>query len=147
MFCWKGFQVQPDDALSFFLNSLGDSFRTSAVYSDLLPSDVTGTQVLDRNSSDFVLRKGPFLPIASGGRIESSSGADAVIPPGGHAERQVTIEGKTCCFPNPLWFSDAKSDRARRGLSIARSSIGSFSLSNSCWIPRTRARDRDARSP
>ncbi|MEI6540734.1 MAG: AAA family ATPase, partial [Planctomycetota bacterium] len=44
-----------------FSTVLGIHFERVQFTPDLLPSDVTGTQVLDRQTSDFVLRKGPVF--------------------------------------------------------------------------------------
>ena len=41
-----------------FATILGIQFERIQFTPDLLPSDVTGIQVLDRNTSQFVLRKG-----------------------------------------------------------------------------------------
>ncbi|MEM8736573.1 MAG: AAA family ATPase, partial [Planctomycetota bacterium] len=44
-----------------FSQVLGIHYERVQFTPDLLPSDVTGTQVLDRQTSDFVLRKGPVF--------------------------------------------------------------------------------------
>ena len=44
-----------------FSTVLGIHFERVQFTPDLLPSDVTGTQVLDRQTSNFVMRKGPIF--------------------------------------------------------------------------------------
>ena len=44
-----------------FAKLLGCEFQRVQFTPDLLPSDVTGTSILDRNKNDFVLRKGPIF--------------------------------------------------------------------------------------
>ena len=44
-----------------FSDVLGIDFQRVQFTPDLLPTDVTGTQILDRNTSEFVLRKGPIF--------------------------------------------------------------------------------------
>src|SRR5580704_9042053 len=40
---------------------LGCQYQRVQFTPDLLPSDVTGTSIFDRNANDFVLRKGPIF--------------------------------------------------------------------------------------
>ena len=43
--------------------SIGGEFSRIQFTPDLLPSDITGLKIFDREKNDFVLRKGPvFLP-------------------------------------------------------------------------------------
>ena len=44
-----------------FAQVLGLDFQRIQFTPDLMPSDITGTSVLDRKSGDFVLRKGPVF--------------------------------------------------------------------------------------
>jgi MoxR-like ATPase len=44
-----------------FAHILGIQYHRLQFTPDLLPSDVTGTFIFDRNSNDFVLRKGPIF--------------------------------------------------------------------------------------
>lgn len=70
---------------------------------DLLPSDVTGTQVLDRQTSDFVLRKGPiFCQLLLADELNRAPARTQSALLEGMQERQVTIEGKTLPLPEPF---------------------------------------------
>src|ERR671934_1136058 len=44
-----------------FAKLLGCDYHRVQFTPDLLPSDVTGTSIYDRNANDFVLRKGPVF--------------------------------------------------------------------------------------
>ena len=44
-----------------FAQILGIQYQRIQFTPDLLPSDVTGTSIFDRNANDFVLRKGPIF--------------------------------------------------------------------------------------
>src|SRR6185312_11259251 len=44
-----------------FARLLGCLYQRVQFTPDLLPSDVTGTSIFDRNANDFVLRKGPIF--------------------------------------------------------------------------------------
>src|ERR1041385_3336765 len=44
-----------------FARILGVNYQRIQFTPDLLPSDVTGTYILDRKTSEFVLRKGPIF--------------------------------------------------------------------------------------
>src|SRR5437588_7778394 len=44
-----------------FARILGTQYQRIQFTPDLLPSDVTGTYIFDRKTTDFVLRKGPIF--------------------------------------------------------------------------------------
>ena len=44
-----------------FARLLGCHYQRVQFTPDLLPSDVTGTSIFDRNTNEFVLRKGPIF--------------------------------------------------------------------------------------
>jgi MoxR-like ATPase len=70
---------------------------------DLLPSDVTGTQVLDRQTSEFVLRKGPvFCQLLLADELNRAPARTQSSLLEAMQERQVTIEGKTLPLPSPF---------------------------------------------
>ncbi|MEZ6041682.1 MAG: MoxR family ATPase [Planctomycetaceae bacterium] len=70
---------------------------------DLLPSDVTGTQVLDRQTSDFVLRKGPvFCQLLLADELNRAPARTQSSLLEAMQERQVTIEGHTLPLPHPF---------------------------------------------
>ncbi len=86
-----------------FSTILGIQFERVQFTPDLLPSDVTGTQVLDRQSSDFVLRKGPiFCQLLLADELNRAPARTQSALLEAMQERQVTIEGKTLPLPEPF---------------------------------------------
>lgn len=86
-----------------FSTVLGIHFERVQFTPDLLPSDVTGTQVLDRQTSDFVLRKGPiFCQLLLADELNRAPARTQSALLEGMQERQVTIEGKTLLLPEPF---------------------------------------------
>lgn len=82
---------------------LGINYERVQFTPDLLPSDVTGTQVLDRQTSDFVLRKGPiFCQLLLADELNRAPARTQSALLEAMQERQVTIEGKTLPLPNPF---------------------------------------------
>jgi MoxR-like ATPase len=70
---------------------------------DLLPTDVTGTQILDRQTSDFVLKKGPiFCQLMLADELNRAPARTQSALLEAMQERQVTIEGKTLPLPRPF---------------------------------------------
>ena len=79
-----------------FAQGLGCTFRRVQFTPDLLPADITGTYVLDRQESKFVLRKGPiFTNILLADEINRAPPKTQSALLEGMQERQVTIEGDT----------------------------------------------------
>ncbi len=86
-----------------FSTVLGIHFERVQFTPDLLPSDVTGTQVLDRQTSDFVLRKGPvFCQLLLADELNRAPARTQSSLLEAMQERQVTIEGKTLPLPQPF---------------------------------------------
>ena len=82
---------------------LGIAYERVQFTPDLLPSDVTGTQVLDRQTSDFVLRKGPiFCQLLLADELNRAPARTQSALLEAMQERQVTIEGKTLPLPEPF---------------------------------------------
>lgn len=86
-----------------FSSVLGIHYERIQFTPDLLPSDVTGTQVLDRHTSDFVLRKGPvFCQLLLADELNRAPARTQSSLLEAMQERQVTIEGKTLPLPDPF---------------------------------------------
>jgi MoxR-like ATPase len=86
-----------------FSAALGLHFERIQFTPDLLPSDVTGTQVLDRQTSTFVLRKGPiFCQMLLADELNRAPARTQSSLLEAMQERQVTIEGKTLPLPFPF---------------------------------------------
>jgi MoxR-like ATPase len=79
-----------------FATALGCSFRRIQFTPDLLPSDITGTYVLDGRNGQFVLREGPiFAQVILGDEINRAPAKTQSALLEAMQERQVTIEGQT----------------------------------------------------
>ncbi|MDY0004775.1 MAG: MoxR family ATPase [Polyangia bacterium] len=79
-----------------FAQTLGCSFKRIQFTPDLLPSDITGTYILDMRDHSFVLREGPiFAQIVLGDEINRAPAKTQSALLEAMQERQVTIEGQT----------------------------------------------------
>src|SRR4029077_3914804 len=82
---------------------LGIQYQRIQFTPDLLPSDVTGTFVLDRKSNDFVLRKGPiFCQILLADEINRAPAKTQSALLEAMQENQVTVDGATMPLPLPF---------------------------------------------
>lgn len=86
-----------------FATVLGLSFRRIQFTPDLLPGDITGGYVYDKEQNRFVLRKGPlFAQIVLADEINRASPRTQSALLEAMQERQVTIEGETMKLPEPF---------------------------------------------
>jgi MoxR-like ATPase len=86
-----------------FAQVLGCSFRRIQFTPDLLPSDITGTYVLDGPRGAFVLREGPiFAQVILGDEINRAPAKTQSALLEAMQERQVTIEGQTRALEPPF---------------------------------------------
>src|SRR5512143_2485020 len=86
-----------------FSTTLGCHFRRIQFTPDLLPSDITGTYILDMRTNSFVLREGPiFSHIVLGDEINRAPAKTQSALLEAMQERQVTIEGETRALPPPF---------------------------------------------
>jgi MoxR-like ATPase len=82
---------------------LGLQFQRIQFTPDLLPSDVTGTYVLDRRTNDFTLRRGPiFCQLLLADEVNRSPAKTQSALLEAMQEHQVTIEGTTLPLPEPF---------------------------------------------
>jgi MoxR-like ATPase len=82
---------------------LGIQYQRIQFTPDLLPSDVTGTYILDRKSGDFVLRKGPlFCQLLLADEVNRAPAKTQSALLEAMQEQQVTIEGTTLPLPQPF---------------------------------------------
>src|ERR1022692_864108 len=82
---------------------LGIQYQRIQFTPDLLPSDVTGTYILDRKSNEFVLRKGPiFCQILLADEINRAPAKTQSALLEATQEYQVTIEGTTLPLSPPF---------------------------------------------
>jgi MoxR-like ATPase len=86
-----------------FADVLGLDFKRIQFTPDLLPSDITGSQIYNRTENRFDLRKGPiFSNIVLADEINRASPKTQSALLEAMQERQVTIEGETLPLPDPF---------------------------------------------
>jgi MoxR-like ATPase len=79
-----------------FSRTLRCSFKRIQFTPDLLPSDITGTYILDMRTNAFVLREGPiFAHVVLGDEINRAPAKTQSALLEAMQEQQVTIEGET----------------------------------------------------
>jgi MoxR-like ATPase len=83
--------------------SIDCSFQRIQFTPDLLPSDVTGVSVWDRDHGEFVFRPGPvFANVVLGDEINRASPKTQAALLEAMAERQVTVDGVTRTLAAPF---------------------------------------------
>lgn len=88
---------------SSFATALGLDFKRIQFTPDLLPGDITGGYVYDRNTNRFVLRQGPiFANIILADEINRASPKTQSALLEAMQEYQVTLEGETLPLPQPF---------------------------------------------
>src|SRR6476659_3922237 len=86
-----------------FSTTLGCHFRRVQFTPDLLPSDITGTYILDMRTNTFVLREGPvFCNVLLGDEINRAPAKTQSALLEAMQEHQVTIEGETRALGAPF---------------------------------------------
>src|SRR5215475_1364171 len=86
-----------------FSGTLGCNFRRIQFTPDLLPSDITGTYILDMRTNTFVLREGPvFTNVLLGDEINRAPAKTQSALLEAMQEHQVTIEGETRTLEEPF---------------------------------------------
>ena len=86
-----------------FSHTLGCNFRRVQFTPDLLPSDITGTYILDMRTNTFVLREGPvFCNVLLGDEINRAPAKTQSALLEAMQEGQVTIEGETRPLGEPF---------------------------------------------
>jgi MoxR-like ATPase len=83
--------------------SIDSRMRRIQFTSDLLPTDVTGVSVFDRNTTNFEFRPGPiFANILLGDEINRTPPKTQSALLEAMEERQVTVDGNTYPLPHPF---------------------------------------------
>jgi len=86
-----------------FAGLLGCKYQRVQFTPDLLPSDVTGTSIFDRNTNDFVLRRGPiFCQVLLADEINRAPAKTQSALLEAMQENQVTVDGQTLVLPRPF---------------------------------------------
>ena len=83
---------------------LGLNFRLSQFTSDLLPADIIGVSVYDRNSSNFQFHPGPvFTNVLLADEINRATPKTQSALLEAMEESQITVDGETHALPKPFF--------------------------------------------
>jgi MoxR-like ATPase len=86
-----------------FARLLGCQYQRVQFTPDLLPSDVTGTSIFDRNTNEFVLRKGPiFTQVLLADEINRAPAKTQAALLEAMQEYQVTVDGNSLPLTLPF---------------------------------------------
>lgn len=86
-----------------FARTLGLEFNRIQMTPDLLPADITGTQIYREHTGEFELHRGPvFANIVLADEINRATANTQSALLEAMQERQVTIEGETIVLPEPF---------------------------------------------
>ncbi len=86
-----------------FAGALGCDFKRVQFTPDLLPADITGTYILDRQKGDFLLRKGPvFTNVLLADEINRAPPKTQAALLEAMQEKQATLEGETYPLDRPF---------------------------------------------
>ncbi len=86
-----------------FATALGLDFKRIQFTPDLLPGDITGGYIFNRNENRFELRKGPiFTNLILADEINRASPKTQSALLEAMQEAQVTLEGETLALPEPF---------------------------------------------
>lgn len=84
--------------------SLGLNFKRVQFTNDLLPADIVGVNVFDRNESKFVFHPGPvFSEVLLADEINRASPKTQSALLEAMEERQVSVDGRALPLPNPFF--------------------------------------------
>ena len=83
--------------------SLGCSFRRIQCTPDLLPSDITGTHILNQQTSEFEFRPGPIMAqVLLADEINRATPRSQSALLEAMQEQQITVDGETSPLPRPF---------------------------------------------
>jgi MoxR-like ATPase len=84
---------------------------------DLLPADITGVSIFDRNSSSFTFHKGPiFTQLMLADEINRATPKSQSALLEAMEEKQVSIEGKTRKLPDPFFVIATQNPLEQQGV-------------------------------
>ena len=116
---------------------LGLSFQRIQFTSDLLPGDILGTSVFDKNSSQFVFHPGPvFAGLVLADEINRATPKSQSALLEAMEEGQVTIEGATRPLPEPFFVIATQNPVSQGGtFALPESQLDRFLMRLSLGYP------------
>ncbi|MCS7501858.1 AAA family ATPase [Pseudomonas aeruginosa] len=116
---------------------LGLSFQRIQFTSDLLPGDILGTSVFDKDSGQFVFHPGPiFAELVLADQINRATPKSQSALLEAMEEGQVTIEGATRPLPEPFFVIATQNPASQGGtFSLPESQLDRFLMRLSLGYP------------
>ncbi|MDH4565349.1 MoxR family ATPase [Pseudomonas sp. BN414] len=116
---------------------LGLSFQRIQFTSDLLPGDILGTSVFDKDSSQFVFHPGPvFAELVLADEINRATPKSQSALLEAMEEGQVTIEGATRPLPEPFFVIATQNPASQGGtFALPESQLDRFLMRLSLGYP------------
>ncbi|GLE62867.1 TPA: AAA family ATPase [Pseudomonas aeruginosa] len=116
---------------------LGLSFQRIQFTSDLLPGDILGTSVFDKDSGQFVFHPGPiFAELVLADEINRATPKSQSALLEAMEEGQVTIEGSTRPLPEPFFVIATQNPASQGGtFSLPESQLDRFLMRLSLGYP------------
>lgn len=120
---------------------LGLNYQRIQFTSDLLPGDILGTSVFDRETSQFVFHPGPvFAELLLADEINRATPKSQSALLEAMEEGQVTIEGATRPLPDPFFVIATQNPVSQGGtFSLPESQLDRFLMRLSLGYPSTSA--------
>lgn len=120
---------------------LGLSYQRIQFTSDLLPGDILGTSVFDRNSGQFVFHQGPiFAELVLADEINRATPKSQSALLEAMEEGQVTIEGTTRPLPDPFFVIATQNPVTQSGtFALPESQLDRFLMRLSLGYPSHQA--------
>ncbi len=120
---------------------LGLKYERVQFTSDLLPADILGVSIFDRNKSEFSFHSGPiFTQVLLADEINRSTPKTQSALLEAMEEKQVTIEGETRSLPNPFFVIATQNPNSQTGTyPLPESQLDRFLLRISLGYPSKEA--------
>jgi len=140
-----------------FATALGLSFQRIQFTPDLLPADITGSNIYNENSGAFEFSRGPvFANVVLADEINRAPPKTQAALLEAMGEKQVTVDGDTYPLPEPFFVIATQNPveqegtfglpEAQRDRFMIKTSLGYPSVDGERTMLDRRA-DRDARTP
>jgi MoxR-like ATPase len=118
-------------------NSLGLSFSRIQFTPDLLPSDITGTNIFNEQDRSFEFQKGPvFANVVLADEINRAPPKTQAALLEAMSENQVTVEGETRKLPEPFFVLATQNPVEQEGtFPLPEAQVDRFVVKNSMGYP------------
>ena len=116
---------------------LGLGFRRAQFTSDLLPADIIGVSVFDRNTADFQFHPGPvFTNVLLADEINRATPKTQSALLEAMEEKQITVDGQTHQLPNPFFVIATQNPKHHIGtFALPESQLDRFLMRISLGYP------------